>query len=94
MNTIYTDLYTKDTDTHNYLHYISAHPIHCKHGGPYWKFLRIHRNCTNMVDYEKHSTLSVKDYPLEVLLNANKKARTQDRKVLLKPNNPVWQSTQ
>ena len=29
-NTIYTDLYTKDTDTHNYLHFTSSHPIHCK----------------------------------------------------------------
>ena len=27
-NTIYTDLYTKDTDTHNYLHFTSSHPIH------------------------------------------------------------------
>ncbi len=24
--TLFTGLYTKDTDTHNYLHYTSAHP--------------------------------------------------------------------
>ncbi len=34
-NMVYTDLHTKDTDTHNYLHYTSAHVCHCKKNGPY-----------------------------------------------------------
>ena len=35
-NKLYTDLYTKDTDSHNYLRYDSAHPPpHCKRGLPY-----------------------------------------------------------
>ena len=29
---ISTSVYYKDTDTHNYLHYISSHPQHCKTG--------------------------------------------------------------
>ncbi len=31
---IWTDLYTKPTDSHNYLHYSSAHPPHCKKALP------------------------------------------------------------
>ena len=32
---IQTDLYTKPTDSHNYLNYKSAHPRHCRDGIPY-----------------------------------------------------------
>ena len=31
-STISTSVYYKDTDTHNYLHYTSSHPKHCKNG--------------------------------------------------------------
>ena len=42
---IVTDLYTKPTDSHNYLWYSSAHPRHCKDSIPYSPFLRIRRIC-------------------------------------------------
>ena len=89
-STIYFDLYTKDTDTHSYLHYTSSHPIHCKKGGPYGEFLRLRRNCTNMSDFEKHAQSRVKDYiargyPEKDLHAAKEKAKAKDRKELLKP---------
>ena len=37
---IQTDLYTKPTDSNNYLWYTSAHLSHCKQGIPYGQFLR------------------------------------------------------
>ncbi len=89
-NEIYTDLYTKDTDTQNYLSFDSCHPQHCKTGGPYGEFLRIRRNCSRIEDYEKHSANRVKDYerrgyPTPMLEEARDKARKMDRDQLLIP---------
>ena len=89
-NEIYTDLYTKDTDTQNYLRYDSCHPIHCMKGGPYGEFLRIRRNCHKLEDYDKHSLQRVKDYerrgyPTNILTEAREKARRLDRNQLLTP---------
>ena len=41
-----TTLFTKPTDTHNYLHYKSAHPRHLKNSLPYSQALRLRRICT------------------------------------------------
>ena len=49
------EIYTKPTDTHNYLHFTFSHPRHLKRGGPYSQFLRVRRNCTLLSDYDKHS---------------------------------------
>ncbi len=89
-NEIYTELYTKDTDTQNYLLYNSSHPKHCKTGGPYGEFLRIRRNCHKLTDYDKHSENRVQDYlrrgyPLELLKEAQQKARNLNRDDLFKP---------
>ena len=43
---IETDLYVKPTDTHQYLHYSSCHPYHCKKGIPYSQTLRLNRICS------------------------------------------------
>ena len=40
-----TDLYTKPTDTHQYLHHCSCHPRHCKSTIPYSQALRLRRIC-------------------------------------------------
>jgi hypothetical protein len=58
------ELYTKPTDTHNYLLFTSSHPCHTKRGGPYGQFLRIRRNCTLDVDFDKHSQ-SIKEHYLK-----------------------------
>ena len=85
---IYTDLYTKDTDTHNYLHYSSSHPRSNKNGGPFGEFLRIRRNCYFLEDFEKHSKERIKDYtrrgyPMDILLKACDRARQSNRPDLL-----------
>ena len=97
-NDIYTELYTKETDTHNYLHYTSAHPKHCKKGGPYGEFLRIRRNCQKIEDYDRHSELRVSDYrrrgyPIEDLIKAQKRAREMDRQSLLRKTNKKEKKT-
>ena len=43
---IYTDLYTKPIDTHQYLHPASCHPGHCKRAIPFSQALRILNICS------------------------------------------------
>ena len=56
-NLLKTKLYTKDTDTHNYLHRKSAHPENLKRAIPYGQALRIRRICTTdddaTIEFEK-----------------------------------------
>ena len=52
--TLWTDLYTKPSDSHNYLDYNSAHPLHCKRSLPYSQFLRIRRICGKDCDFYRH----------------------------------------
>ena len=42
-----TDLYTKPTDTHQYLHSTSCHPFYCKKSIPYSQTLRLSRICSD-----------------------------------------------
>ena len=44
-NRITTDVYCKETDTHQYLEYRSCHPKHVKMEIPYGQALRIRRIC-------------------------------------------------
>ena len=48
---LHTDLYTKSTDAHAYLHYSSCHPIHCKNNIPYSQMLRLRRICSRDEDF-------------------------------------------
>ncbi len=48
---LYTTLYTKPTDTHTYLLYQSAHPIHQKKSGPYIQLIRVRRICTKFDNF-------------------------------------------
>ena len=84
------ELYTKPTDTHNYLHFSSFHPGHTKRGGPYGQFLRVRRNCTLESDYNKHSLFlkskyMERGYPEPLLENSRLKALRTDRTQLLDP---------
>ena len=87
---LYTDLYTKPTDTHAYLHYSSCHPQHQKEGGPYGQLLRLKRICSKETDYQKHASnmlthYSRRGYPPNTLTAAYNKAQTRDREELLSP---------
>ena len=54
-DTLITDLYSKPTDTHQYLHATSCHPKHCKTGIAYSQALRLRRICSNDSDFSKHA---------------------------------------
>jgi hypothetical protein len=83
-----TDLYSKPTDSFDYLLYNSSHPQTCKDSIPYSQFLRVRRVCTNMADFEKH-VLEMsrhflrRGYPMELLEEAAILARRQERETLL-----------
>ncbi len=77
---LYTDLYTKPTDTHDYLHYSSSHPKSCKDSGPYSQLLRVKRICSKNEDCERHQENILghyrrRGYPPQVLANNREKAK-------------------
>jgi len=87
---LYTNLYTKPTDTHNYLHYTSAHPAHCMRGGPYSQLLRVKRICTHEADFVENSKMILshfyrRGYPEKLLLDSYNRAKILDRQTLLLP---------
>ena len=49
-----TDLYFKETDRYQYLHYQSSHPEHIKKSIVYSQALRFKRNCTFEKDFNQH----------------------------------------
>ena len=53
-NKLTTDLHTKSTDKHQYLHYTSAHPAYTKRSIIYSQALRMSRICSCKTDFEKH----------------------------------------
>ena len=49
-----TDLHTKPTDCHQYLHYSSGHPEHTKRSIIYIQLLRVSRICSRKNDFNRH----------------------------------------
>ena len=89
-----TDLYCKPTDSHSYLQYDSAHPQRCKDSIPYSQFLRVRRICSSMIDFDQHVlTLTLhflrRGYPMKLLEEAAKLARSKDRMSLIFPDQNV-----
>ena len=87
-NSIVTDLYTKPTDSHSYLHYNSAHPHRCKKGIPYSQFLRLRRICSDIKDYKSHvltlcDFFLQRNYPENLLSEAACQVLQKDRTTLL-----------
>jgi hypothetical protein len=48
-----TDLYTKPTDAHAYLHKSSCHPSHVTKNIPYSQFLRLRRLCSDEATFQR-----------------------------------------
>ena len=70
-----TDLFTKPTDTNDYLEFKSAHLSHCKKSLPYSQLLRVRRICSKNENFIKHLCNLVKHfkrrgYPHRYLLDA------------------------
>ena len=87
---LYTDLYTKPTDTHDYLLYESSHPKACKDSIPYSQFLRIRRICSRIEDFDLHVDKLLlhfkrRHYPAPLLEAARDLARGKERSELLHP---------
>ena len=69
---IYTDLYCKPIDRHQYLHYTSSHPGHVKKSIVYSQTLRLKGICSKRVDFQKHfkdmeNWFGKRGYPEEVV---------------------------
>lgn len=87
-HTLSTTLYTKPTDSHNYLLYDSCHPYHCKNGMPYSQFLRIRRICSDDIDFLRNATtigthFARRGYPTTKIIDSMLRALKKDRKELL-----------
>ena len=88
-NSIDVDLYTKPTDTHQYLLPSSCHPKHCSRNVPYSLALRIRRICSNPDTFESRATelsdqLRRRGYNIQSISTATSKARSQRRDDLLR----------
>ena len=59
-----TDLHTKSTDCHQYLHRSPSHPDHIKDSIIYSQTLRLSKICTYEEDFDKHA-LNMKSWFLE-----------------------------
>ena len=91
---LFTDLFCKSTDSHNYLRFDSAHPSHCKDSLPHSQFMRIRRICSRLEDYDRNAIMLGKHfarrgYPSAVIEKALITNRRSNRQELLHP--PVKQ---
>ena len=87
---ISTTLYTKPTDSHNYVNYKSCHPKSCRNGIPYGQFLRLRRICSTEEDFiMKSKTLAFHfhqaNYPSKLIQESFERAFVQNRQALLVP---------
>ena len=85
---ISTSVHYKSTDTHNYLHYTSSHPKHCKNGIPYSQFLRLRRLCSEEDDFlqrcqEMSTFFESRGYPSDLLQNARERVSSVTRQEAL-----------
>ena len=65
---VFTDLYFKPTDRHQYLHYLSLHPYHTKKSVVFSRTLQISKLCSSKRDLEYNrqemkSRFRKRDYP-------------------------------
>ena len=51
---VFTDVYVKPTNHHQYLHYLSDHPYHTKKSVVFCQTLQISRLCSSRKDFENH----------------------------------------
>ena len=87
---IETTLYTKPTDSHNYINYASCHQNSCRNGIPYGQFLRLKRICSTEEEFVRNSKqlafyFHKADYPLDLIQKSFDRAYAQDRQMLITP---------
>lgn len=94
-----TDLYTKPTDKHIYVHSKSCHPKNVKKAIPYGLALRLRRICENEDDYQKHRQelklqLRKRGYNGKFIENQLKRADNLNRKELLQRKNKIKKTSE
>ena len=57
-----TDIFTKPTDAHAYLHRRSSHPKHILRNIPYSQFLRLRRICSDPSDFDRNAHKMSEDF--------------------------------
>ena len=87
-NFLTTDLFYKETDSHQFLHFDSCHPYHTKKGIPYGQALRIKRICSETNDFERRASdlnkwLTSRGHDVNLVKTQIEKARNLDRNALL-----------
>ena len=87
---INTTLYTKPTDSHNYINYQFCHQKACKNEIPYGQFLRLRRICSDEDDFISKSKVMAyhfhnAGYPNKLIQESFERAFFQDRDALLIP---------
>ena len=91
---IKTDLYTKPTNSHNYLPWNSCHPKSTKIGLPYGEALRVRRICSEPGDFNKRlyqlgGYLRSCNYPAKYINRGFALARSISRETTLEYRNPL-----
>ncbi|KAL9966489.1 hypothetical protein ACROYT_G024571 [Oculina patagonica] len=89
---IETDLYTKPTDTHQYLNWTSCHPRHTKTAIPYSLALRLRRICSTNNYFENrikelHAILLERGYKNRLVKESITRARSKTREEALHTDN-------
>ena len=77
---VFTHLYIKPTEHHQYQHYLSAHPYHTKKSDVFHQTLRISRLCSSEKDFEDHkeemkSWFRKKEYPENLIRSEMNKVK-------------------
>ena len=88
-----TNLYSKETDKHQYLHITSNHPRKVKESIPYGLGIRLKRICSEETDYENRKTdlkghLLKRGYNSKLIDNQLEKVDKLNREDLLQYNQP------
>ena len=91
-NRLKTDLFVKETDTHQYLQFSSCHPWHTKKGIPYSQALRMRRICSEDDDFHKrcedlHGWLLNRGFNNRMVTDQIERAKNSDRNSLLDVEN-------
>lgn len=97
-NTFRTSVYHKPMSKHQYLHYYSNHPFHCKKSLPYSQALRIIRICSEETDKERElkameTKFLSRCFPKSLITNCMDKIKLIKRECLLKPKKNLLIST-
>ncbi|XP_053376905.1 uncharacterized protein LOC123530291 [Mercenaria mercenaria] len=97
-NKIVVDLYSKPSDTHQYLLTTSCHPKHCCQNIPYSQALRIRHICSDTETYQERTEelsehLLKRGYSSDCVLAATEKALAFSREELLQYKHKTTESS-